>query len=80
MVWWIYGLLFLLALLVSASAIYAFFWASRTGQLRDFDAQSRSIFDPAEPEGVQSDFFPRKPRRLHKRPASAALPDLRNEP
>jgi len=56
--WLPYTLLFLLAAGITASAVYAFFWASKNGQLRDFDAQARSIFDDQEPEGVQTDFFP----------------------
>lgn len=56
--WLPYTLLFLLAAGITASAVYAFFWASKNGQLRDFDAQARSIFDEQEPEGVQTDFFP----------------------
>ena len=60
MEWLAYGLLFLLALLISGSAVYAFYWASKNGQFRDFDAQSRSIFDESEPEGVVTDHFPGK--------------------
>jgi nitrogen fixation-related uncharacterized protein len=64
MEWIVYGALFLLALAISGSAVYALFWASKTGQLRNLDAQSRSIFDETEPEGMQTDFFPGKaPRR-----------------
>lgn len=68
MEWWVYTLLFVLAMLITGSAVYAFFWASKTGQFRDLEAQSRSIFDDSEPEGVQSDFFPR-PRRRRRAPA-----------
>ncbi len=70
MEWFIYGLLFLIALSISASAVYAFSWASRRGEFRDLDAQARSIFDADEPEGVQTDFFPGKAPR----PASCAQP------
>lgn len=60
----VYGLLFLIALMITASAVYAFYWASKNGELRDFEAQSRVIFDESEPEGVETDFFPGKaPRR-----------------
>ncbi|BET69613.1 hypothetical protein ASA1KI_45310 [Opitutales bacterium ASA1] len=71
MEWFIYGLLFLIALLISASAVYAFFWASRNGEFSDFEAQSKVIFDDEEPEGRQTDFFPGK---APKRNASAATP------
>ena len=72
MEWFVYGLLFLIALLISASAVYAFFWASKHGELRDLDAQSRVIFDEEEPEGVQTDFFPGKAPRPPQASASAA--------
>lgn len=60
MEWAIYGVLFLVAVAISVSAVYGFMWALKNGQLRDFDAQARSIFDESEPEGVQTDFFPGK--------------------
>lgn len=60
MEWLTYGLLFFVALLISVSAVFAFRWAMRNGQFRDFDAQAKSIFDKSEPEGVQTDFFPGK--------------------
>jgi nitrogen fixation-related uncharacterized protein len=76
MTWLVYGLLFLLAMAISASAVYALYWASKNGQLRDLDAQSRSIFDETEPEGVQTDFFPGKspPRSPRARPQPAESP------
>lgn len=41
------------------SAVAALVWASRTGQLQNFERGSRSIFDEdEEPEGEQTDFFP----------------------
>lgn len=68
----VYGLLFLIAMLVTASAVYAFFWASKHGEFRDLEAQSRSIFDETEPEGVQTDFFPGKaPGRADTSPIAA---------
>lgn len=64
MEWFIYSLLFVVALLMSATAVYAFWWASKHGELRNLDAQAESIFDDYEPRGVQTDFFPGKdPRR-----------------
>lgn len=58
MEWFAYGLLALIGLLMSASAVYAFLWAQKSGEFRDLDKQARSIFDESEPEGVQTDFFP----------------------
>ena len=37
-----------------------FYWSSKRGQLRDFDAQAKTIFTDEEPEGVVSDQFPDK--------------------
>lgn len=50
--------LVLLALLIVSSAVYAFVWASKSGEFHDLEAQSRSIFDATEPEGIATDFFP----------------------
>jgi nitrogen fixation-related uncharacterized protein len=52
---------------MSASAIYAFFWAQKTGEFRNLDEQARSIFDASEPEGVRSDFFPGRGKRAPSR-------------
>lgn len=71
MEWLAYGLLAVIGLLMSASAIYAFFWAQKTGEFRDLDRQARSIFDESEPEGVQTDFFPGR----RSRPASPSQPE-----
>ncbi len=68
MEWLAYGLLFVIGLLMSGSAICAFFWASKSGEFRDLDQQARSIFDDTEPEGVQTDFFPGRGPRAASRP------------
>jgi nitrogen fixation-related uncharacterized protein len=60
MSWLAYGFLAFVAAAISATAVWALYWASKHGQLRDFDAQARSIFDETEPEGVPTDFFPGK--------------------
>jgi cbb3-type cytochrome oxidase maturation protein len=75
MEWLIYGLLFVFALLISATAVYAFFWASRNGEFRDFEGQSRAIFDEREPEGVQTDYFPGKAPR----PAAGSRTPVRHQ-
>jgi nitrogen fixation-related uncharacterized protein len=64
-------LAFLIAVAITASAVYALGWASRNGQLRDFEQGASSIFDDSEPIGQQTDFFPKKQR---KRRASSASP------
>ena len=43
--------------LFAGTTIAAFFWAAKTGQLRDFDAAAASIFDAGEPVGVTTDAF-----------------------
>lgn len=38
--------------------ICALVWAKKNGQLENFEAQAKSIFDEEEPEGQMTDFFP----------------------
>ena len=58
--WFFYGLAFFLALLFTGSAVYALYWSSKHGQLRDFERGAASIFDDEEPVGVETDHFPGK--------------------
>jgi cbb3-type cytochrome oxidase maturation protein len=44
-------------------ALFAFGWAARHRQFRDFDAGARSIFDADEPIGASTDEFPGRPDR-----------------
>ncbi len=60
MEWVFYTIAFLIATALSASAVYALYWSSRHGQLRDFERGARSIFDDAEPVGQPTDCFPPK--------------------
>lgn len=46
------------AALLLLSAAYALFWASRSGQLKDFEEGAKSIFSDEEPEGEMLDSFP----------------------
>lgn len=55
----IIGLLVVAALLF-ASAVYALFWASKNGQLEEFEASAKTIFTEEEPEGEVIDSFPDK--------------------
>jgi nitrogen fixation-related uncharacterized protein len=48
------GVLFFI---VAAGMLY---WSAKKGQLRNFEAQSKTIFTEEEPEGVVSDSFPTK--------------------
>ncbi len=65
MEWLFYSFAFLVATALSGTAVYALYWSSRNGQLRDFERGARSIFDEQEPVGELSDHFPDK-----RRPAS----------
>ncbi len=51
------GLVFL-----SGSALAAFFWSVRTGQLNNLPKGAESIFDQDEPVGAPTDRFPTKTR------------------
>jgi cbb3-type cytochrome oxidase maturation protein len=46
------GLLFF-----GGSTLAAFYWAARTGQFRNLEEGSRSIFDEEEPVGTATDVF-----------------------
>lgn len=41
-----------------AAAVLALSWAVRSGQFDNFQAGAESIFDPDEPIGEPTDFFP----------------------
>lgn len=57
-----------------ATAIYAFSWASRDGQMRDFDRGATVIFDEDEPLGKQTDFFPNRRKGARKAPRPSPEP------
>ncbi len=44
--------------LLFCSAVYALFWASRHGQLDNFEDSAKAIFTEEEPEGEMLDSFP----------------------
>lgn len=64
--WIFYGAAFVISVLITGSAVYALYWASRKGQLRDLEKGALSIFDEKEPVGQQTDFFPAKHKRAAK--------------
>lgn len=64
--WVFYGLAFLIAVLITGSAVYALQWSSKRGQLRDFEKGALSIFDENEPVGKLTDAFPAKRLRKSK--------------
>lgn len=62
MEWVFYTLAFLIATAISGAAVYALYWSSKHGQLRDFERGATSIFDEQEPVGQMTDHFPTKRR------------------
>lgn len=64
MEWVFYGLAFLLSVLITGSAVYALYWSSKKGQLRDLEQGALTIFDEKEPVGQATDSFPGKPRKI----------------
>jgi len=67
--WFFYAIALPVTTLFLASVVYALYWASKKGQLRDFEKGAESIFDDEEPIGRQTDFFPGK-APVVKTPAS----------
>ncbi len=61
--WFFYAVALPVALLFLASAVYGLYWASRNGQLKNFEKGAASIFDDKEPIGQPSDAFPGKSAR-----------------
>ena len=59
------GLAFFIAILITGSAVYALYWSSKTGQLRDFEKGAASIFDEKEPIGRETDLFPKQKPPTH---------------
>lgn len=54
----VYALIWGAALLFGASAVAGLVWAVNHGQVRNFAAAARSIFDEDEPVGMMTDAFP----------------------
>jgi cbb3-type cytochrome oxidase maturation protein len=64
MEWIFYTLAFVIATAISGTAVYALYWSSKHGQLRDFERGAASIFDDEEPVGRMTDHFPTEERKL----------------
>ncbi|HUJ42255.1 MAG TPA: hypothetical protein VLW52_01485 [Opitutaceae bacterium] len=64
MEWIFYTLAFIIATAISGTAVYALYWSSKHGQLRDFERGATSIFDEQEPVGRMTDHFPTERRKL----------------
>lgn len=61
--WFYYVVALPVALIFLASVVYALYWASKNGQLKEFEKGAASIFDEKEPIGQPTDFFPGKDPR-----------------
>mgnify|MGYP000562861624 CR=1 FL=1 len=53
-------IIFIIGALFFTSAVIALYWASKNGQLRNFDKNANTVFDGVEPEGFEQDQFPNK--------------------
>jgi cbb3-type cytochrome oxidase maturation protein len=60
-------LLILGLVLLSGSALAAFAWAARNGQMEDLGRAPEVIFDAGEPIGEPSDCFPDEQSRAARR-------------
>ena len=58
MEWLFYVVAVVVGLGISGTAVYALYWSSQHGQLRDFERGATSIFDDQEPQGEMTDHFP----------------------
>jgi cbb3-type cytochrome oxidase maturation protein len=48
---------------LGGSALFALFWSVKDGQYANLQDSSEIIFDPDEPIGEQTDFFPGQPKQ-----------------
>ena len=60
MEWSSYIIAFVIALLITGSAVVALRWAVKSGQFRNFEKGAETIFDEDEPMGRPADSFPGK--------------------
>lgn len=61
-----YLVAFPVAMLFLASAIYALYWSSRTGQMRELEDGAKVIFDEEEPVGQATDQVWHQPKPAAK--------------
>lgn len=74
MEWLFYTIAFLIAVAITASAVYALHWAVKSGQFHNLEKGATTIFDEEEPMGVPTDFT------LGKPPARPTAPRARTAP
>ena len=54
----VYVVIFGTVVLLGLTVVILFGWAIKSGQLRDFERGATTIFDPDEPQGEETDWFP----------------------
>lgn len=59
--------------LIFLSGIYALHWSAKKGYMQNLEAGARSIFTEEEPEGIQTDFFPKKQKSSNTKSYTSCL-------
>jgi len=68
----VYAVLFGSVVLFGGAAVLALAWAVRDGQFQNFERSARTIFDPDEPIGEMTDYFPDAQPKQKATPSSAS--------
>jgi len=63
--WFLYFVAMPMAALIVSSSVYALYWSSKNGQLRNFEEGSKVIFDESEPIGQATDQVFAKAKNIH---------------
>jgi hypothetical protein len=66
----VYAVLLGSVVFFGGAAVLALAWAVRDGQLQNFERSAKTIFDPDEPIGELTDFFPDSLPKQPKAPTS----------
>ncbi len=65
--WFLYFVAMPMAVLIVSSAVYALYWASKKGQLRNLEEGAKVIFDEEEPLGKPTDQTLNQPKPPKKK-------------
>lgn len=74
------GLVFGSTILFGGAVALALGWAFRSGQFENFERGARSIFDPDEPIGEPTDYFPGEGPAASCNPQPSQAPTVRVDP
>lgn len=66
--WFLFFVAMPMSVLIVASAVYALYWASKKGQLRNLDEGAKVIFDDEEPLGKPTDQTLNQPKKKPQKP------------